>query len=109
MYVLGPTRLCSTTHEENSGACFRQRFLHSGNLRRDPCARQGIFYRSLVSLGAVGASAPIIFQVIDVEMESTLFVPSKLTLSEYFKMFEFPAMDTLACKNKTSLGEQSLL
>ena len=26
-----------------------------------------------------------------------------------FKMFEFPAMDTLACKNKTSLGDQSLL
>ena len=77
MKIVISTRLLeletSTTHEENSGACFRQRFLHSGNLRRDPCARQGILYRGLVSLGAVGASAPMILQVVDVSAPTFSF------------------------------------
>ena len=44
------------------------------------------------------------------KMDSKSFVPAKLTFSEYlFKIFEIPAIDTLAWENKVSLGEQSLL
>ena len=41
-------------------------------------------------------------------METTLFVPSKLTVHRKFKMLEFPVIDTLACNDKTRWGERSL-